>query len=197
MGVTGGGDGRRHHPARPARRPVGRAVRRAGRRHRAGPYVAGSQPGTPAGRLRRAGRARRLHRHDGPPGRGRRTRLRLADRRRHRGRHPAAQRRRGRAAGHAPRRHPADRVAGAGRRRRIRTGRHRPRTRRRRPRRVRGAVPARRAGDRVDARGRDADLSRRQVARRAAVAPKPIPPLGISASACSSRWCWSGRPSAG
>ena len=64
--------------------------------------------------------------------------------------------------GAAPRRQPADRVAGAGRRRRVRPGRHRSRTRRRRPRRRRRAVPAGRAGHRVDAGGRDAGLSRRQ-----------------------------------
>ena len=51
-------------------------------------------------------------------------------------------------------------------------------------------------GHRVDARGRDAGLPRRQVARRRDRRPKPIRPLGISASPCSSRWCLSGRRSA-
>ena len=164
------GDGRRHLPAHPDRRPVGGAVRRACRRHRAGSLVAGSQSHTPPRRDCRAGRARRLHRHDGPPGRGRRARSALADRRGHRDRHPAAERRVRRAAGDAPRRHPVDGVAGPGGRRCIRTGRDRPRTRRRRPRRVGGAVPAGRIGDGVDARGGDAGLSRRQDRTRSAAA---------------------------
>ena len=180
-----------------ARRPVRRAVRRAGRRHRAGAVVAGSEPGTPHGRRRRTGRARRLHRHDGPPRRGRRAGLGLADRGRRRRRHPGAQHRRRRAARPAPRRHPADRVAGAGGGRRVRPGRHRPRTRRRRPRRRGRAVPAGRAGHRVDAGGRDAGLSRRQDRTTPRSSLKPIRRLGISASPCSSRWSWSARPSAG
>ena len=132
----------------------------------------------PAGDCR-AGRARRLHRHDGPPGRGRRARSALADRRGRRDRHPAAERRVRRAAGDAPRRHPVDGVVGPGGRRRVRAGRDRPRTRRRRPRRVGGAVPAGRVGDGVDARGGDAGLPRRQDRTRTQPRPKPTPLLGI------------------
>ena len=162
--AAGSGDCRRHLPAHPSRRPVGGTVRRACRRRRPRTLSAGSESHTTSRWDCRPGRARRLHRHDGPPGRGRRARSALADRPGRRARHPADERRLRGTAGDAPRRHPVDGVVGLGGRRRIRTGRDRPRTRRRRPRRVGGAVPAGRIGDGVDARAGDARLPRRQIA---------------------------------
>ncbi len=70
--------------------PVGGAVRRADRGNRAGAGVVRTRRRAAEGGHRGAGRARRLHRHDGAPGRVDGSRVRLADRGRRGRRHAAA-----------------------------------------------------------------------------------------------------------